>query len=205
MLIGDIQSYSRVKELKGDTNISLEENAGVDYEPDYDTSDVEADVPNDYDETSLLIDQEAPPDNMNFEEDIKSPAVSAPVIAKLAKPQGRNPPRSSITSFVPGDNIEIRASLNSMVSAADTVVEKTGDVDLMMDELIKLHRQHLRDSTESGKSESKLLVNFTMKRSTTDRVNVTNEKYINELDDYLRSKMESISLIRAKIALIKKY
>jgi hypothetical protein len=73
------------------------------------------------------------------------------------------------------------------------------DVNALIDALIKLHRQHLRDATDSGKNESKLLVNFTMKRSTSDRVNVTSEVYLQELEDFMDHKLSSIKEIKARI------
>jgi hypothetical protein len=81
----------------------------------------------------------------------------------------------------------------------DHVRAPSPTMDGLLEDLIKLHRQHLRDATESGKSESKLLVNFTMKRNTRNGMHITPDDYLRELDEYMARKMASIEDIRAKI------
>jgi hypothetical protein len=72
-----------------------------------------------------------------------------------------------------------------------------------MDELIKSHRAHIRESTESGKQESKLLVNLTMKmgKNHGDRSTMimTFDNYVRELDDIVKKKLDSLIELQAKI------
>lgn len=73
------------------------------------------------------------------------------------------------------------------------------------DELIKLHRQHIRDNTDFGKIESKILVNLTMKMgkqvlstpgsnnaSLERQINEAFDGYVGELQDILQKKQEAI-------------
>ncbi|KAL5032616.1 hypothetical protein BDEG_20706 [Batrachochytrium dendrobatidis JEL423] len=73
-----------------------------------------------------------------------------------------------------------------------------------VEELIRMHRQHIRDNTESGKIESKLLVNLTMKpgaKHTNEHgINdVSFDSYVAELDSILAKKMNRIAEMRAKM------
>lgn len=82
-----------------------------------------------------------------------------------------------------------------------------------MDDLIKQHRQHIRDFTEFGKIESKLLVNFTMSMgSLTGSHSSSNnasgeengkdksfENYVKELDALMDKKLKSVLEMKEKI------
>ena len=69
------------------------------------------------------------------------------------------------------------------------------------DELIKLHRQAIKDNNDFSKQESKILVNLTMKmgKQLLENPNGANlvdeafEKYLNELESILSKKMESMT------------
>ncbi|KAJ3089320.1 Kinesin-like protein kif24 [Quaeritorhiza haematococci] len=78
----------------------------------------------------------------------------------------------------------------------------TSDPDVV-DELVRAHRQHIREMTELGKTESKLLVNFTMKgggggNAKSDR-SVSFETYVKELDMLMERKLRALLAVRSQI------
>lgn len=97
-------------------------------------------------------------------------------------------------------------SLTSNIEQKDdtsALYNGTLDKSVLLEELVKLHRQHLRDCTDSGKSESKLLVNFTMKRSTADRVNVSSDAYLDQLEAFMENKFAGIDDIKRRIQILR--
>lgn len=181
-----------------------------------------------YNEASLL-DSEFPPENMHLVEDLKTGASLEEMNTSLDldKPLGKSAAskvsileklnnktqstiqignavgksRKSITTSIP---IEIDQNETLIIKSAVDIGGEN-DSNLQFEELVKLHRQHLRDSTDSGKNESKLLVNFTMKRSTSDRVNVTTDVYLKELDSFMDRKLAGIQEIKRKISEIRSF
>jgi hypothetical protein len=91
------------------------------------------------------------------------------------------------------------------VSAAETQAESR-------DELIKLHRQSIKESTDYSKQESKILVNLTMKMGkqlleNPEGASLVNDafiKYVDELEGILERKMEGMIQLRNYISKLKK-
>jgi hypothetical protein len=92
--------------------------------------------------------------------------------------------------------------MNSMETPLRSVLDPSHS---QRDELIKLHRQHIRDNTDFGKIESKILVNLTMKMgkqvlstpgsnnaSLERQINEAFDGYVGELQDILEKKQEAI-------------
>lgn len=171
--------------------------------------------------------EEFPPDNFHLVEDVKAgedsvratPEAPRPVrmmktsiLEKLNVRNKDSPMKTPSSSSLESTNKLPLSDLKGMagsfdspkvsVSSREEPEESFEDRSAMLDELIKLHRQHLRDNTESGKSESKLLVNFTMKRhgSGRDGSHMSPEHYVRELDLHLSRKMDNIAELRDKIS-----
>jgi hypothetical protein len=73
----------------------------------------------------------------------------------------------------------------------------------LLEDITKMHRSHIRDCSESGKIESKMLVNVTMKMGK-NSIEPTDfafsvDGYLRELDEILNNKIKSAIEIRRKI------
>jgi hypothetical protein len=151
-----------------------------------------------------------------------SPRPSTP-LSQQSTPQKplsavpKTPVHTGSGSAVLGSRKSPSGSLNSASSSTHIESQKVLNQEekgQLRDELIKLHRQHLRDTTDMNKVESKLLVNLTMKmgKQILNAPNETLEKqieesfdgYLNELGDLLVKKQESISAMLELIHSLKK-
>ncbi|KAH6580139.1 hypothetical protein BASA61_009830 [Batrachochytrium salamandrivorans] len=112
------------------------------------------------------------------------------------------PTSDNRATVAPTSTIDGVAS-DSLTTTA-TVVPNMSDIE----DLIRMHRQHIRDNTESGKIESKLLVNLTMKPgnknvgehgSSGGGHGVSFDNYVRTLDEILANKMNGIAEMRAKM------
>lgn len=190
-----------VKELKGATT----------YDDDDDNFDgpVDGDYEEDYmkDDDDLLIDEEFPVTSDHHMDDDSDPAENN---VSTSYPKSA---RSSLLSQINKTPLLPRLSADSNPSLANNSNES---LDLkgmatainprsesFMDDLIKLHRAHIRESTESGKQESKLLVNLTMKmgKNGGDRsaMHMTFDNYVRELSDIVKQKMDNLVELQSKI------
>jgi hypothetical protein len=144
----------------------------------------------------LLLDEEHPPDAFashhaeDMDESQHSPAKKASILSQLNK---RLPSRPSATEKSPTETMDLKGMATALTQSQE----------VFMEEIIRLHRNHIRDCTDSGKLESKLLVNLTMKmgKNTSDpaAMSLSFENYCRELDEMLKEKMDGIMQIRSKI------
>lgn len=192
---------SRVKELKGSTTYDEDDE---DYATGPDVEFEDEDM-KDEEEDGLLIDDEFPPEaftsDHQMDDDSDTPLHATPKSTISA--------RSSLLSQVnkrpllPRLNPDSRSSMSNSTESLDLKGLSTPSVpkhENLMDDLIKLHRTHIRESTDSGKQESKLLVNLTMKLGRTggDRsaMQITFDTYVRELDEIIRNKMQTLEDLR---------
>lgn len=159
------------------------------------------------DDDDLLIDEEFPVTSDHHMDDDSDPAENN---VSTSYPKSA---RSSLLSQINKTPLLPRLSADSNPSLANNSNES---LDLkgmatainprsesFMDDLIKLHRAHIRESTESGKQESKLLVNLTMKmgKNGGDRsaMHMTFDNYVRELSDIVKQKMDNLVELQSKI------
>jgi hypothetical protein len=164
-----------------------------------------------------FLDQEFPPeglmsDDVHEEEAFEEEIMTAPTMVPKAsspKVQQQQQPRSSMR--IKQQKKAILGKMNYSLASEEktesslvetkTVVQKTFEDDQQqptsarMEELIKLHRQHIRENTDFGKLESKILVNLTMKMKGTfdEETEAIYKNYTQELKKIMEKKMESIS------------
>jgi hypothetical protein len=147
------------------------------------------------DEEDLLLDEEHPPPaftshHVEEADEQHSPAKKASILSQLNK---RIPSRSSASEKSPTETMDLKGMATALTQSQE----------VFMEEIIRLHRNHIRDCTDSGKLESKLLVNLTMKmgKNTSDpaAMSLSFENYCRELDEMLKEKMDGIMQIRSKI------
>lgn len=198
----------RVKELKGDSGIEHDEQ-----EPETYTAEFEDDISDHEVEEPFLIDSEFPPDTMSLIDDMKlispGPVDDREKGSKISILEKLNVKKSISKESIKVEclskeslkDIESIDDLKGMAGAE--AISDEAEIVQYMDDLIKLHRQHLRMTTDSGKNESKLLVNFTMKRTTSDRVNVTAADYVKQVEHYIDLKLENLNEIKRKIQQIR--
>jgi hypothetical protein len=195
-----------VKELKGaatyeDDDDFPPEDHGLDVDDDDD------DMKDDDD--GLMLDDEFPPEAFQSDHQMDEDSDNAELQPPSSVSKSN---RSSLLSQVNKRPLLPRLtpdSNHSMANSNDSLDLKGMATALnprsesFMDELIKLHRSHIRDSTESGKQESKLLVNLTMKlgKTSSDRsaMQLTFDNYVRELDEIVRNKMQNLAELQAKI------
>ncbi len=209
--LNTLRYADRVKELKGDSNI---ENDGYEYSGENVENNSEIDDQEPFEDSDLL-DQEFPPENMQLVEQIKSPEQieeiqvkqKTSILDKLNQTIRGSSKKAELYSNNE-DHLKTPTSKGleprGMTMSIDQPDEPV-DVMLLLDELVKLHRQHIRENTESGKLESKLLVNLTMKmgRNVTDKnANVTFDSYVRELNEIMERKAQGLDEIRQKIGQI---
>ncbi|KAI8901576.1 P-loop containing nucleoside triphosphate hydrolase protein [Globomyces pollinis-pini] len=210
--LNTLRYADRVKELKGATTYDDDDDFdNVTGEEDMVDDDYTGDVDHDMDGEDFMIDEEFPPDAFIGEQvgEPESPDVSQksrqfPPIVQASRPPLLTKRSSGL--------LQTEVSSSSIATSADSY-EPKGMVanasqqsitqEGMMDELIRLHRNHIRECTESGKLESKLLVNLTMKmgKNSSDRnsMDITFDNYVRELDGIMRQKINSLQEIRDKI------
>jgi hypothetical protein len=194
--LNTLRYADRVKELKGDTNDEHEED-------DFDATQDEIEYE---DENNMLLDEEFPPEiyTNSVTEDIQMTPVKnkASILSQINKRQ--TPSRlapfheskdfemnksESTLDFIPSSKDDVDVGFKGMATA----LQKTD----VIEDITKLHRMHIRDCSDSGKQESKLLVNVTMKLGKGG--DLDKDGYLKELDELLRAKIESAEEIRAMI------
>ncbi|KAJ3318539.1 Kinesin-like protein kif24 [Boothiomyces sp. JEL0866] len=190
--LNTLRYADRVKELKG----------SAEYDDDEEMEQLGDDEHEEFmddDEDGLLIDEEFPNETLTDDQQMEDDSQDElhhkkPVLTHQTS-------RPSLLS---------QQKQKSPVKAPQTqpqAVEPKGMTavpqESLIDDLIKLHRNHIRESTEFGKQETKLLVNLTMKmgKNSSDRNNmyISFDNYVRELDEIMRVKMEGLIEIRQKI------
>ncbi|KAJ3373506.1 Kinesin-like protein kif24 [Kappamyces sp. JEL0680] len=199
-------SFIGVKELKGATSYDDDDDFANDAGLDYDDEEMKDD------DDGLLIDDEFPPEafqsdhHMDDDSDgleshpIPHTKLTSSARSSLVSQSNKRPllPRLSADSHSSSlanssESLDLRGMATAINPRSDS----------FMEDLIKLHRSHIKDSTDSGKQESKLLVNLTMKMGKTsgDRsaMHLTFDNYVRELDDIIRQKMVGLAELQSKI------
>jgi hypothetical protein len=133
------------------------------------------------------IENETPP---------RSTAVKASILSQLNKRQLLN----SRLSRPDGDTPRKLLLVDDQQSSQINPINETH---YAVEDITKLHRSHIRECSEFGKLESKILVNVTMKmgKGTVDQstLNQSATSYLKELDEILEEKINSAQEIRSKI------
>ncbi|KAJ3333415.1 hypothetical protein HDU76_008439 [Blyttiomyces sp. JEL0837] len=209
----------RVKELKGDG--SKDESSSDLKFQDFPS---EGDLTVDADEQALL-DSEFPPDNLvvtdgeegdaDFSDDSLSQEsetdenISSHQVRKLnilSQVNSRQQQKFSSPLHQNSSQALDGKAATARESAADDKVTTRQSVDLAgLEELISLHRQHIRVFNDLSKADSRLIVQAAMKPKTggNDR-SVALTDYIGELESILNQKMESIAEMQRCISKLKK-
>ncbi|KAJ3299791.1 Kinesin-like protein kif24 [Borealophlyctis nickersoniae] len=227
--LNTLRYADRVKELKGDSQGGDEDGAGYgdeylgDYEGEAPASDVEDEL--------LLIDQEFPPEALfmsddhevhdgDDEEDDGDDSTCSEEAPPPPQPKGRQKPNNGhitrrpltrsqqrLTTAVDENSSPSPAEINANAPAQD--VTRSAAEAALMEELVRLHRQHIRESNDLSKAESKLLVNFTMKMGKPGGSSasgaagqVSLDGYMRELDGLMEKKVKAIAELRSRIKLI---
>ncbi len=128
-----------------------------------------------------LLEAEFPPDNFSI-------TSEDPMRDELVDESSR-PSRTSKTGRGVLTNESSAASLSKM------------DIEIAED-LVQRHRHHLREMTDIGKVESKLLVNFTGKLNKASNAafsaeELSFETFIKELDSVVERKLKAVNDLRA--------
>ncbi|KAJ3305123.1 Kinesin-like protein kif24 [Kappamyces sp. JEL0829] len=204
--LNTLRYADRVKELKGATSYDDDDDFANDAGLDYDDEEMKDD------DDGLLIDDEFPPEafqsdhHMDDDSDgleshpIPHTKLTSSARSSLVSQSNKRPllPRLSADSHSSSlanssESLDLRGMATAINPRSDS----------FMEDLIKLHRSHIKDSTDSGKQESKLLVNLTMKMGKTsgDRsaMHLTFDNYVRELDDIIRQKMVGLAELQSKI------
>ncbi|KAJ3344629.1 Kinesin-like protein kif24 [Entophlyctis luteolus] len=205
----------RVKELKGDSQYQdVDAHDGLYDEPENDDF-----VSGDEDP---FLDSEFPPENLldsddagNDTEDdsdnnrrVESQIVQAPVPA-MERSKNKSIPKHSSklkpSMLVKPSTTSLRGSREALsesksnlshVNSSLSIGSKRLTSDLpAFEELVNFHRQHLRLFAELSKSESKLIVNYSIKGKS-DSGGVSQDLYVAELSSILAQKEESISVLK---------
>jgi hypothetical protein len=110
---------------------------------------------------------------------------------------------STITSHSP----DYRNSSNSKkLSADEHALSQSGITHADIEDFLKRHRHELREVSETGKRETRLLANFTLGMNSNNDMGAAHdltvqafEKYLDELDSHLEAKGQIISELRRRI------
>ncbi|CAI2163866.1 11057_t:CDS:10 [Funneliformis geosporum] len=114
---------------------------------------------------------------------------------------------NSPSSYVPSSP-DYNTSPNSvhLPTASENSSSQGGITHADMEDFLKRHRHELREVSEAGKQETKLLANFTLGMNSNNDIGADHEltvdafeKYLDELDSLLEAKEQNISELRRKI------
>jgi hypothetical protein len=206
--LNTLRYADRVKELKG-ASANYDDGEVEDLVEDTGIEGDEEDENMKESEEELLLDEEFPPEtfvsdhHMDEDSDVaetlppKNILSARPSLLSQARKKPLLPRSDSESSGVnPNDSLDLKG----MATAIDPRQE-----DSSIQSLIKLHRDHIRECSDSGKLESRLLVNLNMKLAKTggDRnaIHLAFDNYTRELDGIIQQKMQKLEEFRSKIQL----
>ena len=114
--------------------------------------------------------------------------------------------RSTIISHIQSSP-DYNNSLSSIqLPSSDNHESQSGITHADMEDFLKRHRHELREVSEAGKRETKLLANFTLGMNSNNDMGAAHdltieafERYLDELDTLLEAKEQNISELRRKI------
>ncbi|KAJ3026348.1 UNVERIFIED_CONTAM: Kinesin-like protein kif24 [Siphonaria sp. JEL0065] len=214
----------RVKELKGDVQYQDEDE--LNQEP-LDGLYDEPDDSGGEDSDPLLIDSEFPPENLLDSDDGKNiydsdAAENSPDDSFAARNQKKLSVLSQVNNRTAVATSGIAAATaktapanfvsklqpmrkpsdgsNSHIGTSPSITDNntTGGIPPGFDELVNIHRQHLRLFAELSKTESKLIVNYSMKIKPDP--SASHETYLRELEGIMAQKEQSIKDLQRQIA-----
>jgi hypothetical protein len=152
------------------------------------------------DDDGLLLDDEFPPEAFQSDHQMDDSDDDPHIHVKRSAPSSQAQTKRPLLPRLNDSHASLANSIDSLeLKGMATAINPRSDN--FMEDLIKLHRSHIRDSTESGKQESKLLVNLTMKmgKSSAPVTQLTFDTYVRELDEIVKQKMGSLLELQAKI------
>ncbi|TPX63285.1 hypothetical protein SpCBS45565_g06716 [Spizellomyces sp. 'palustris'] len=220
--LNTLRYADRVKELKGDSQISdgedpQEEQVESETEPLLSDTDegfiMDEEIPDQLmsddhddhlfddadDESGGSDNPPPPPQEAKTEATHKSKSssvTSKPPLAPKAKHIA--PPRS--TSFKATEGVSPVQSVSDVTQAEPTPLASEAEI---MEDFIRLHRQHIREITEVNRVESKLLVNLTMRMGKQvggeQLGSVSFDSYVKELDALMERKLETVLEVRNRV------
>lgn len=111
------------------------------------------------------------------------------------------------TSTIASHSPEYRNSSNSKKSSSNEhALSQSGITIADIEDFLKRHRHELREVSEAGKHETKLLANFTLSMNSNNDMGAAHdvtvqafEKYLDELDTQLEAKVQFINELRRRI------
>ncbi|TPX44507.1 hypothetical protein SeLEV6574_g04463 [Synchytrium endobioticum] len=137
-----------------------------------------------------------------------TPSSSCSTTARSAPPIAKTPSSVSQDGIV-ADSMPSTVTTNNISGSVQKSDATSAPVDF--EGLIRLHRQHIREFTELGKLESRLLVNATMKmgrpaeplsyssNTSSGSITMPSESYMKELDSLLDRKLDAIVSLQNSI------
>lgn len=207
--LNTLRYADRVKELKGATNYEEDDGEAGDLA---DETGIEADEEDENmkesEEELLLLDEEFPPENFGSDHHMDEDSDHAEAVPPKASQTTRTSLLSQVNKrpLLPRSDSDGSSAVNSndsleLKGMATAINPRQEDASIQA--LIKLHRDHIRDCSDSGKLESRLLVNLNMKLAKTggDRnaIHLAFDNYIRELDAITHQKMQKLEEFRSKI------
>ncbi|CAG8587471.1 10612_t:CDS:10 [Funneliformis mosseae] len=176
------------------------------------------------DEDNDLFGEEMPSDGIvdeDFIHDHRSASANSfdkttNILSKLNVNDTPNSHRttSTITSYLnsPSSYVQSSPDYNNspnsiqLPTASENASSQGGITHADMEDFLKRHRHELREVSEAGKQETKLLANFTLGMNSNNDIGAAHdltvdafEKYLDELDTLLEAKEQNISELRRKI------
>ncbi|KAJ3216537.1 Kinesin-like protein kif24 [Dinochytrium kinnereticum] len=177
-------SFIGVKELKG---------SGVDDYEDKDASDPSyLTRSEDLTEDHLPLDLEFPPENLAVSDNDLSDDDSEIEDLSSDSDDPSNDTKALSLSNVSPNYSQTRPSEDSLYNGQE------------IDQLVQLHRQHMKLFTDLGRTENRLVAGLGTGRKVMSKDAVTADVYVRELDEIMSQKLESISRIQSQISKLKK-
>jgi hypothetical protein len=157
----------------------------------------------------FILDSEFPPENLVTDEEIEDESEerdsnSSDEAQDLQFQQQR---KSTLLTQINSRSGSIKPTIDSTPPAMVTSMTLSENNEVLgqseaeeknLEQLINLHRHHLRLCTELSKTESKLIVTHSMKsKGASDRV--SSSLYVQELSDIINKKLQSILELQMEI------
>jgi hypothetical protein len=167
------------------------------------------------DEDNDLFGEEMPSDGIVDEDFLSDRDASASYFdnehvatESFSKLNVNDSPKSRLSS-VKTSHIQSSLDYNNSIqlpSSSDKHASQSGITHADMEDFLKRHRHELREVSEAGKRETKLLANFTLGMNSNNDMGAAHdltveafEKYLDELDTLLETKEQNISELRRRI------
>ncbi|GBC09026.1 hypothetical protein RclHR1_08560002 [Rhizophagus clarus] len=216
-----IQEYYNQAQAKLEAEgYEYEGDEGYDYEDDDPAFDdeegsdfLEEDFPSDEDNDLFgeempsdgIVDEDFISDHDQSQNDFENESEAARIFSKLNvnDTSGSRTSSSTITSH----STDYRNSSNfNKLSSDERALSESGITHADIEDFLKRHRHELREVSEAGKRETKLLANFTLSMNSNNDMGAAHdltveafERYLDELDAQLQAKEQIISELRRRV------